>query len=80
MTSSASSEGEGCATTPASYSELSYEEIDSKAPLGEYTHASHVMLYAEWPGVFMGKYPFHYAIMVSKSLLEEVRLCTISTI
>ena len=31
-----------------------------------FAHAAHVMLYADWPGKFLDKYSYHYAVSVSE--------------
>lgn len=46
------------------YVEISREEA-LKLPASEYSHAAHGMLYAKWPGKFIGKYDYKYAVMVS---------------
>ena len=43
--------------------EISREEA-LKLPASEYSHAAHGMLYAKWPGKFIGKYDYKYAVMV----------------
>ena len=70
MASEVSSNGDGDGAL--SYIELPLEEACKE--LGHYTHASHVMLYAEWPGALWGKYPFHYAIMVSLINYSQLHL------
>ena len=46
----------------AHYRELS--EGEWRALPAAYLHAAHAMLYAEWPGKFLDKYDFKYAVMV----------------
>ena len=45
------------------YVELS--ESEWRALPATYSHAAHVMLYAQWPGRFLGKYDYRYAVSVS---------------
>ena len=47
------------------YVEVSYEEAVEKLNKGEWTHASHAMIYAPWPGALFDKYEHKYAVMVS---------------
>ena len=54
----------GAAMAAGGYVEIPREEA-LKLPASEYTHAAHGMLYAKWPGNFIGKYDYKYAVMVS---------------
>lgn len=47
------------------YEEISVEESLQVCTAEQYLHAAHVMLYAEYPGAFLGRYPHKYAIMVN---------------
>ena len=41
-----------------------------------YSHAAHVMIYAPWPGKFLDKYHYKYAVSVRTSLSEDSnRIC-----
>lgn len=46
------------------YEEISLADSLKRCRREDYSHAAHVMLYAEWPGALFGKYPYKYAIMV----------------
>ena len=58
------------AADSAHYRELS--EGEWRALPATYLHAAHAMLYAEWPGKFLDKYDFKYAVMV-RAMLSGVR-------
>jgi len=49
------------------YREMALEE-SLQLPRQEYQHAAHVMLYAEWKESLYGRYPFQYAVMVTKGV------------
>ena len=40
----------------------------------DYLHGAHAMFYAEWPGKFMDKYEYKYAVMVSR--LHRLCMCS----
>ena len=54
--------GDKMSADSAHYRELS--EGEWRALPAAYLHAAHAMLYAEWPGKFLDKYDFKYAVMV----------------
>ena len=41
------------------------EVCEWKALPASYSHAAHVMIYAPWPGSFLGKYDYKFAVSVS---------------
>ena len=53
---------------------VTYEEIAVEHALklaeDKYRHASHVMVYAQWPGKLFGKYEHKYAVLVSAYPIE----------
>ena len=63
--------GDKMAADGAHYRELS--EGEWRALPAAYLHAAHAMLYAEWPGKFLDKYDFKYAVMVRAMLSGGVR-------
>ena len=52
------------ATFIAGYTEVGESEWRSLATT--YSHAAHAMVYAQWPGGFLDKYDYKFAVMVSK--------------
>lgn len=43
-----------------------YKEVTEwRTVPGSYSHGSHAMIYAQWPGKFLGKYDYKYAVFVS---------------
>ena len=48
----------------AVYTEISYQDSLERLKNGEFTHASHAMIYAPWPGALFDKYEHKYAVMV----------------
>ena len=40
-------------------------ESEARALPASYGHAAHVMVYSAWPGRFMGKYEYGFAVSVS---------------
>ena len=59
-----------------------YAEVNEREWLAlptYYAHAAHVMIYAEWPGKFLGKYDYKYAVSVStpSSVAATIMYCII---
>lgn len=50
-----------------------YKEVSEWCTVPEsYSHGSHAMIYAQWPGKYMGKYEYKYAVSVSAGLALPV--------
>ena len=52
------------ASTNAGYREVC--ESEWRSLVAAYSHAAHAMVYAQWPGRFLDKYDYKFAVMVSK--------------
>lgn len=50
-----------------------YKEVSEWRTVPEsYGHASHAMLYAQWPGKYLDKYEYKYAVSVSAGIALRI--------
>lgn len=60
------------ATSAAGHGYREVSESEWRTVPESYSHGSHSMVYAQWPGKFLGKYEYKYAVSVSEGLLPYV--------
>lgn len=48
-------------------------ESEWRALPASYSRAAHVMIYAHWPGRFLDKYDYRYAVSVRRASVQAIR-------